>query len=160
MGAELTPDTIPGEAGQQVVDVSVSFTKGCYTGQELVARINSRGGNVPRPVRLLTTSDGSTLSVGDPVLLDGEQVGAVTSAAGDSALAPLLRKAEVGTDVTVGNDAGSSQRAGRKLTTNSAPPRSERRATTVPPMPSVSSRTIARPSPLPDSRTFGLCWLT
>ena len=102
MGAELTPETIPGEVGQQVIDRSVSFTKGCYTGQELVARINSRGGNVPRPVRLLTATDGSALAVGDAVFLDGEQVGEVTSAAGDSALAPLLRKAEVGSDVDVG----------------------------------------------------------
>ena len=41
MGAELTEQTIPAEAG--VVDRTVSFTKGCYTGQELVARIDSRG---------------------------------------------------------------------------------------------------------------------
>ena len=48
MGAELTEATIPAEAGQWLIDASVSFTKGCYTGQELVARIDSRGGNVPR----------------------------------------------------------------------------------------------------------------
>ena len=48
-GAELTDATIPAEAGQWLIDASVSFTKGCYTGQELVARIDSRGGNVPRP---------------------------------------------------------------------------------------------------------------
>jgi len=46
MGAELDTATIPAEAG--IVDRSVSWTKGCYTGQELVARIDSRGGNVPR----------------------------------------------------------------------------------------------------------------
>jgi folate-binding protein YgfZ len=52
MGAELVPgQTIPAEAGQGVIDRSVSFTKGCYTGQELVARIDSRGGNVPRHLR-------------------------------------------------------------------------------------------------------------
>lgn len=51
MGAELTEATIPAEAGQWLIDASVSFTKGCYTGQELVARIDSRGGNVPRPLR-------------------------------------------------------------------------------------------------------------
>src|SRR5690606_7561419 len=51
MGAELTDATIPAEAGQWLIDASVSFSKGCYTGQELVARIDSRGGNVPRPVR-------------------------------------------------------------------------------------------------------------
>ena len=49
MGAELTEATIPAEAG--VVGRSVSFTKGCFTGQELVARIDSRGGNVPRHLR-------------------------------------------------------------------------------------------------------------
>ncbi|MEA2932152.1 MAG: tRNA-modifying protein YgfZ, partial [Actinomycetota bacterium] len=49
MGQELDESTIPAEAG--IVDRTVSFTKGCYTGQELVARIDSRGGNVPRRLR-------------------------------------------------------------------------------------------------------------
>ena len=51
MGAELTDKTIPGETG--LIELTVSFTKGCYTGQELVARIDSRGGNVPRHLRRL-----------------------------------------------------------------------------------------------------------
>ena len=46
MGSELTDKTIAAEAG--LVERSVSFTKGCYTGQELVARLDSRGNNVPR----------------------------------------------------------------------------------------------------------------
>ena len=46
MGSELTDKTIAAEAG--LVDRSVSFTKGCYTGQELIARLDSRGNNVPR----------------------------------------------------------------------------------------------------------------
>ncbi len=50
-GVDIGPDTIPAEAGQWLIDAAVSFTKGCYTGQELVARIDSRGGNVPRLVR-------------------------------------------------------------------------------------------------------------
>ena len=54
MGAELTADTIPAESG--VVPVAASFTKGCYTGQELVARIDSRGGHVPRHLRRLRLS--------------------------------------------------------------------------------------------------------
>ena len=37
-GVDVTTDTIPAEAGQWLLDASVSFTKGCYTGQELVAR--------------------------------------------------------------------------------------------------------------------------
>ncbi|HEY3842923.1 MAG TPA: glycine cleavage T C-terminal barrel domain-containing protein [Acidimicrobiales bacterium] len=46
MGSELTEKTIAAEAG--LVERTVSFTKGCYTGQELVARLDSRGNNVPR----------------------------------------------------------------------------------------------------------------
>jgi folate-binding protein YgfZ len=46
MGAELTERTIPAETG--LIDLTVSFTKGCYTGQELVARIDSRGNHVAR----------------------------------------------------------------------------------------------------------------
>ena len=46
MGTELTGKTIVAEAG--LVARTVSFTKGCYTGQELVARIDSRGSNVAR----------------------------------------------------------------------------------------------------------------
>ena len=64
MGAELTEDTIPAEAGAWVVDASVSFTKGCFTGQELVARIDSRGGNVPRHLRILDV-EGPTPAAGD-----------------------------------------------------------------------------------------------
>jgi glycine cleavage system aminomethyltransferase T len=45
---------IPAEAG--LIAAAVSFTKGCYTGQELVARIDSRGGNVPRHLRGLLLS--------------------------------------------------------------------------------------------------------
>ncbi|MGH9106701.1 MAG: YgfZ/GcvT domain-containing protein [Acidimicrobiales bacterium] len=48
-GAELDERTIPAEAG--LVEATVNFTKGCYTGQELVARIDSRGNNVPRRLR-------------------------------------------------------------------------------------------------------------
>jgi tRNA-modifying protein YgfZ len=47
MGSELTDKTIAAEAGG-LVERAVSFTKGCYTGQELVARLDSRGNNVPR----------------------------------------------------------------------------------------------------------------
>ena len=46
MGSELTDKTIAAEAG--LVERTVSFTKGCYTGQELVARLDARGSNVPR----------------------------------------------------------------------------------------------------------------
>ncbi len=46
MGAELDGRTIAAEAG--LVERTVSFTKGCYTGQELVARLDARGTRVAR----------------------------------------------------------------------------------------------------------------
>jgi anthranilate synthase component 1 len=78
MGAEITEGRIPAEVG--VVDASVSFTKGCYTGQELVARIDSRGGNAPRHLRRLKISGGVPV-VGTEVTVDGDVVGELTSVA-------------------------------------------------------------------------------
>lgn len=98
MGRELTEKTIPAEAG--VVERSVSFTKGCYTGQELVARIDSRGGNVPRRLRRLVASAGS-IEAGAPVVIGGAEVGAVTSAARSVALAYVTRNVEPPADATV-----------------------------------------------------------
>ena len=105
MGAELTDATIPAEAGQWLIDLSVSFTKGCYTGQELVARIDSRGGNVPRPIRGLRI-DGDPAAAGADVVADGTVVGRVTSAATSAALGPVAlaavsRKVEDGAVVSV-----------------------------------------------------------
>jgi folate-binding protein YgfZ len=80
MGAELTEATIPAEVGQWVVDASIDFTKGCFTGQELVARIDSRGGNVPRRLRGFTT-DAIPPASGADVVVDGAVVGTVTSSA-------------------------------------------------------------------------------
>lgn len=99
MGAEITPDAIPAELGRWVIDASVSFTKGCYTGQELVARIDSRGGNVPRHLRGLV---GEGLVVGAPVTVGDKEVGTVTSAAGGVGLALLHRSVEVPAVVVVG----------------------------------------------------------
>ncbi len=78
MGAELTEKTIPAETG--LIDLTVSFTKGCYTGQELVARIDSRGGHVPRHLCRLFSTD--PLSVGAQLTgSDGKEVATVTSVA-------------------------------------------------------------------------------
>jgi folate-binding protein YgfZ len=76
MGSELTERTIPAEAG--IVDRAASFTKGCYTGQELVARIDSRGGNVPRRLRGVVIQ--GRAGVGATVVVGGKEVGALTSA--------------------------------------------------------------------------------
>lgn len=76
MGAELTERTIPAEAG--VVSRTVSFTKGCYTGQELVARIDSRGGNVPRHLRGVVV-DGAVPPEGAELVVGDDVVGSLTS---------------------------------------------------------------------------------
>lgn len=78
MGHELTEKTIPAEAG--IVSTTVSFTKGCYTGQELVARIDSRGGNVARHLRGLRFSE-SAPTAGAELSANGKKVGWVTSLA-------------------------------------------------------------------------------
>jgi folate-binding protein YgfZ len=78
MGAELTEKTIPAETG--LINQTVSFTKGCYTGQELVARIDSRGGHVPRHLRglLAATPIEAGAELVDP---SGRGAGTITSAA-------------------------------------------------------------------------------
>lgn len=98
MGRELTDRTIPAEAG--VVDRAVSFTKGCFTGQELVARIDSRGGNVPRRLRGVVVMSGAGLPpAGAVVMVDGKDVGSLTSVAaspgGDGAVALAYVRREV-----------------------------------------------------------------
>jgi folate-binding protein YgfZ len=110
MGRELTESMIPVDAGQWLIDASVSFTKGCYTGQELVARIDSRGGNAPHPVRGLRIP--GCIDVGARVTsLEGRSLGEITSAhfVADRdetvALAPLARVVEPPADVLVAESA-------------------------------------------------------
>jgi folate-binding protein YgfZ len=110
MGAELTEDTIPAEAGEWVVATSVSFTKGCFTGQELVARIDSRGGNVPRHLRVLDV-DGPPPAPGTELFLDGEVVGRVTSSAGPRALAYVKRSVGPPATVTLGESGSGTPAA-------------------------------------------------
>jgi folate-binding protein YgfZ len=98
-GHELVDGVIPGETG--VVPVAVSFSKGCYTGQELVARIDSRGGNVPKHLRRLTLT--GPAQVDDPITVDGLEVGAITSVAGSAALGYVHRSVEVPAAAVVGD---------------------------------------------------------
>jgi folate-binding protein YgfZ len=102
LGRELTDTTIPVEAGQWLIDASVSFTKGCFTGQELVARIDSRGGNAPRPVRGLRIAGAAHEH--DDITVDGKSIGTITSASDTVALAPLTRTVAIGIEVKVGAD--------------------------------------------------------
>jgi tRNA-modifying protein YgfZ len=91
-GAEITEATLPAELG--VVPVAVSFTKGCYPGQELVERMDSRGARSPRMLRRVPVSPGA--QPGDAVMVDGVDVGRLTSVAGQQALALVKRDVEFG----------------------------------------------------------------
>jgi len=74
VGVDLDEGSIPNESG--LVDRAVSFTKGCYRGQELVERIHSRGGNR----RMLRALDVEGLAaIGAKIVADGREVGSVTS---------------------------------------------------------------------------------
>lgn len=103
-GAEMGTETMPAEAG--IVEAAVSFTKGCYIGQETVARLHYKG----RPNRNLR---GLRLSApaapGTPLRLGEKEVGRLGSAAVSPALGPiglavLRREAEPGAELAVGED--------------------------------------------------------
>lgn len=77
-GTELSEDVIPNEAGLD--ERAVSYTKGCYLGQEIISRIKSLG-HVNRHLRGLRLTSGSDLQPRDKLAPeDGKQIGTVTSA--------------------------------------------------------------------------------
>src|SRR3954454_11280392 len=70
-GAEMRTETMPAEAG--IVEQAVSFTKGCYIGQETGARLHYRGRR-NRPLRGRKLR-GSGARAGDPIRLGEKEVG-------------------------------------------------------------------------------------
>jgi folate-binding protein YgfZ len=68
---------------------AVSFTKGCYPGQELVERMDSRGAQAPRVLRHVSVPAGT--SRGDAVTIDGGADAVVTSVLGTEAIALVAR---------------------------------------------------------------------
>lgn len=93
MGSEIVPgDTIPGGTG--LVPIAVNFTKGCYPGQELVERMDSRAAQAPRSLRRLSVPDGT--SIGDPITDADVEVGEITSVSGSAALGWVKRSSAVG----------------------------------------------------------------
>ena len=103
MGLDMDNATIPQEAGLN--ERAVSFTKGCYVGQETVARLHYRG-KPNRHLRGLSLTQPAER--GDEVVLpDGKQVGTIGSsctspALGPIALALIRREAAPGDEVLVG----------------------------------------------------------
>ncbi|MGH9135319.1 MAG: YgfZ/GcvT domain-containing protein [Ilumatobacteraceae bacterium] len=98
MGAEIVAgETIPVETGLN--QVAVDFKKGCYPGQELVERMDSRAAVAPRSLRRLDVAAGAV--AGDPILdADGNAVGVLTSVSGTRALGYVKRNADIGELVT------------------------------------------------------------
>ena len=96
-GHEMTEKTLPPEAGLD--DIAVHYDKGCYVGQEAMAKIRFRG-KVNRKLRRLHSD--TPLAVGSDLMLDDSKVGTVTSAASEHALALVRYTVEPGTQVTVG----------------------------------------------------------
>ncbi len=74
-GREIDDRILPAEAGLD--ETHISFSKGCYPGQEPIARQRHRG-KVNRKLRVLEI-DGEA-APGDELLLDGKKVGRITSA--------------------------------------------------------------------------------
>jgi tRNA-modifying protein YgfZ len=108
-GREMTSATIPQEAG--IDERAVSFTKGCYIGQETVARLHYKG-KPNRHLRGLRLE--SPASDGDAIVLGEREVGTIGTAVlspafGPIALAVIRREAEPGSRVAVGESAVAAE---------------------------------------------------
>jgi folate-binding protein YgfZ len=76
VGVDLGEDSLPHEAP---VDRLIGYGKGCFLGQEAVAKVRNLG---HPPFVLVAVTAPDRLSAGDPVRVDGTDVGLVTSATG------------------------------------------------------------------------------
>jgi folate-binding protein YgfZ len=105
-GADMDQDTIPLEAGLE--DRAISFTKGCYVGQEVIVRVRDRGhGRVARRLMGLAfdpgdgTAGAPSVSSGDALFAGEREIGRVTSAAFSPALGSTIALAYVHRDHAV-----------------------------------------------------------
>lgn len=118
MGEDVDESTIPQEAG--VVAESVSFTKGCYLGQELVARIDSRG-HVNRHLRGLVLTENALPPAGAEVVAGDAAVGSITSVSesltvgAPIGLGLIRREIHPGTEVEIRWPGGSASAEIREL---------------------------------------------
>ena len=102
-GVDLDAGTIPQEAGLN--ERAVSFTKGCYVGQETVARLHYRG-KPNRSLRGLRLSE--PVATGTPLVLGEREVGQLGSSVvsprfGPIGLALVRREASVGDELAAGD---------------------------------------------------------
>jgi tRNA-modifying protein YgfZ len=95
-GKELDETVLPAEAGLD--ETHISFTKGCYPGQEPVARLHYRG----HPNRRLRRLDVADAQRGDEIRHGEKVVGRVTSAVPGRALGYVRREVPEGATLTIG----------------------------------------------------------
>jgi tRNA-modifying protein YgfZ len=110
---DMDEETIPLEAG--IESRAISFTKGCYVGQEVVIRVLHRGhGRVARRLVGIAFDAAQPPEAGAPIHAGGREIGHITS----SAASPALQRAialgyvhrdfvEAGTKVAVGSIEGT-----------------------------------------------------
>lgn len=104
-GVDMGPKTLPPELGQDFESCHISYQKGCYTGQEILMRIHSRGHTNRTWVGLFSDAP---LPSGAAVEFDGKGVGTISSSAssvsGGYIAAATLRNeaAQEGEKVSVG----------------------------------------------------------
>lgn len=103
-GAEMGSQTMPAEAG--IVETAVNFEKGCYIGQEPVARLHYKG-RPNRRLRGLLLS--APAAAGEALRLGEKEVGGIGSSCLSPALGPIglaivRREAEPGDELAVGED--------------------------------------------------------
>ena len=91
LGVDVLVGDIPATVG--VLPSVVSFTKGCYPGQELVERMDSRGSLAPVVLRKVANN---AFAVGDTLFEDDKSVGEVTSVGSLWALARVSRSSTLG----------------------------------------------------------------
>ena len=102
LGRELDDRVMPAEAGLE--ERAISFTKGCYPGQEPVARLHYRG-HPNRGLRVLALEGAELPDYDAELTLDGKVVGRVTSAAPDpehGVIALAFVRREVPADAELG----------------------------------------------------------
>ena len=86
-GADMDESTIPNEAGLEAR--AISYDKGCYIGQETIARIKTYG-HVNRQLVLMVLTGEREPSRGDKILAEEREVGQVTSATRSTRLGKSL----------------------------------------------------------------------
>ena len=97
-GREIDDRVLPAEAG--LVERAVSFTKGCYPGQEPIARLHYRG-RANRRLSVLELEPDHSATAEAELLQDGKAVGRVTSSVAGLALGYVRREVEDGDELEV-----------------------------------------------------------